>query len=289
MTPTPAGTARPRPGGVRPRARSPAPSRSGAKRPGEELLPRWRPDPAGAARPRPGPPRSGPCTGPPRCEAVRHRSRSAGSAPVPARRGPPPSPPFCGGSCAGPLRREAARVGFVGKSVCRWPVAAGHAFVVDAVRAVLAPFCAELAVPERPTLLRTAAMWHLSSTVTGVLRELSTSALELALALHPTPAVCGTPTAQARTPGRSGRTRSACVTRSRTASTPRSPPPARPAIGVPIRSDASAPASSPRSEWTEPRARRRRTSRTSPRTWASPPPASRKTKTPSRAPSGGSP
>ncbi|MFC8723146.1 isochorismate synthase [Kitasatospora sp. NPDC057198] len=73
-----------------------------------------------------------------------------------------------------------------------------HAFVVDAVRAALAPFCAELAVPARPVLLRTAAMWHLSSTVTGVLREPATSALELALALHPTPAVCGTPTAQAR-------------------------------------------------------------------------------------------
>ncbi|RAJ45582.1 isochorismate synthase [Kitasatospora sp. SolWspMP-SS2h] len=75
---------------------------------------------------------------------------------------------------------------------------AEHAFVVDAVRAALAPFCTELVAPERPSLLRTAAMWHLSSTVTGVLREPATSALELALALHPTPAVCGTPTAHAR-------------------------------------------------------------------------------------------
>ncbi len=75
---------------------------------------------------------------------------------------------------------------------------AEHAFVADAVRAALAPYCAELIVPERPTLLRTAAMWHLSSTVTGILREPSTTALELALALHPTPAVCGTPTDRAR-------------------------------------------------------------------------------------------
>ncbi|GLW55581.1 isochorismate synthase [Kitasatospora phosalacinea] len=75
---------------------------------------------------------------------------------------------------------------------------AEHAFVVDAVRAALASFCTGLTAPERPTLLRTATMWHLSSTVTGTLREPATSALELALALHPTPAVCGTPTAQAR-------------------------------------------------------------------------------------------
>ncbi|MGW4383867.1 isochorismate synthase [Kitasatospora sp. NPDC004531] len=75
---------------------------------------------------------------------------------------------------------------------------AEHAFVVDAVREALAPYCAELVAPARPTLLRTAAMWHLSSTVTGLLREPSTSALELALALHPTPAVCGTPTGPAR-------------------------------------------------------------------------------------------
>ncbi|MFJ5228707.1 isochorismate synthase [Kitasatospora sp. NPDC088391] len=73
-----------------------------------------------------------------------------------------------------------------------------HAFVVDAVRSALAPHCTDLAVPVRPTLLRTAAMWHLSSTVTGVLRDPATSALDLALALHPTPAVCGTPTALAR-------------------------------------------------------------------------------------------
>ncbi len=76
-----------------------------------------------------------------------------------------------------------------------------HAVVVDAVRAALAPYCASLHVPERPTLVRTAAMWHLSTTVTGELAERdgrAASALELACALHPTPAVCGTPTALAR-------------------------------------------------------------------------------------------
>ncbi|MEV6166715.1 isochorismate synthase [Streptomyces sp. NPDC051954] len=73
-----------------------------------------------------------------------------------------------------------------------------HAVVVAAVREALAPFCTRLEVPERPTLVRTAAMWHLSTTVTGELAETDTTALDLALALHPTPAVCGTPTDVAR-------------------------------------------------------------------------------------------
>lgn len=48
---------------------------------------------------------------------------------------------------------------------------AEHAFVVDAVRRALAPHCTHLVAPERPSLLRTAAMWHLSTTVTGTLRD----------------------------------------------------------------------------------------------------------------------
>ncbi|MDQ0982835.1 isochorismate synthase DhbC [Streptomyces sp. V2I9] len=73
-----------------------------------------------------------------------------------------------------------------------------HAVVVDAVHQALAPHCAELTVPARPTLIRTATMWHLSTTVTGTLASSDASALELACALHPTPAVCGTPTPTAR-------------------------------------------------------------------------------------------
>ncbi|MEU2084327.1 isochorismate synthase [Streptomyces albus] len=73
-----------------------------------------------------------------------------------------------------------------------------HAVVVEAVRAALEPFCSRLTVPPAPTLVRTAAMWHLSTTVTGELAAPAASALELAAALHPTPAVCGTPTATAR-------------------------------------------------------------------------------------------
>ncbi|MFF9896729.1 isochorismate synthase DhbC [Streptomyces longispororuber] len=73
-----------------------------------------------------------------------------------------------------------------------------HAVVVDAVHQALAPHCTDMTVPATPTLIRTAAMWHLSTTVTGTLTDPLTSALELACALHPTPAVCGTPTATAR-------------------------------------------------------------------------------------------
>ncbi|MFI6644985.1 isochorismate synthase DhbC [Streptomyces sp. NPDC050504] len=73
-----------------------------------------------------------------------------------------------------------------------------HAVVVDAVHQALAPHCSELTVPAKPTLIRTATMWHLSTTVTGTLASPATSALELACALHPTPAVCGTPTDLAR-------------------------------------------------------------------------------------------
>ncbi|WP_346012298.1 isochorismate synthase DhbC [Streptomyces sp. SID3343] len=73
-----------------------------------------------------------------------------------------------------------------------------HAVVVAAVRDALAPYCDTLEIPEQPTLVCTAAMWHLSTTVTGTLGEHRPSALELACALHPTPAVCGTPTTLAR-------------------------------------------------------------------------------------------
>lgn len=73
-----------------------------------------------------------------------------------------------------------------------------HALVVEAVAEALRPFCSELSVPAGPSLVSTPTMWHLSTEVTGVLADPSTSSLELALALHPTPAVCGYPTATAR-------------------------------------------------------------------------------------------
>ena len=73
-----------------------------------------------------------------------------------------------------------------------------HAVVAEFVAETLRPFCRRLEVPSGPSLVRTATMWHLSTRVTGELRDPEVSALELACALHPTPAVCGTPTGVAR-------------------------------------------------------------------------------------------
>lgn len=73
-----------------------------------------------------------------------------------------------------------------------------HAVVVQAVGSALAPFCTDMDVPRSPTLVRTATMWHLSTTATGTVRDAATTSLDLAMALHPTPAVCGTPTETAR-------------------------------------------------------------------------------------------
>jgi isochorismate synthase len=69
-----------------------------------------------------------------------------------------------------------------------------HQLVVDAVREALHPLCAELEVAPEPKLNKTAAVWHLYTPIHGRLREKSTTALDLAVKLHPTPAVGGVPT-----------------------------------------------------------------------------------------------
>lgn len=72
-----------------------------------------------------------------------------------------------------------------------------HRLVVEEIERLLHPLCQELWVPEQPSLMSTAAMWHLSTLIQGQLRQPSVTALELATLLHPTPAVCGVPTSQA--------------------------------------------------------------------------------------------
>jgi len=69
-----------------------------------------------------------------------------------------------------------------------------HAFVIDWIRQVLTPVCAELTIPDGPRLINTHEVWHLATPITARLRDPATTALDLALLLHPTPAVCGTPT-----------------------------------------------------------------------------------------------
>ncbi|PVZ14662.1 isochorismate synthase [Actinomycetospora cinnamomea] len=73
-----------------------------------------------------------------------------------------------------------------------------HALVVERVAERLAPFCTSLDVPEAPSLTHTPALWHLATRIEGRLRDPAPTSLELAEALHPTPAVCGEPTRAAR-------------------------------------------------------------------------------------------
>ena len=68
-----------------------------------------------------------------------------------------------------------------------------HATVVEAVADSLSPHCTELRVDTEPHLVATATVWHLATAVSGRLRPSAPSSLALAAALHPTPAVCGTP------------------------------------------------------------------------------------------------
>ncbi|MEZ0366936.1 isochorismate synthase MenF [Mycobacterium sp. pUA109] len=69
-----------------------------------------------------------------------------------------------------------------------------HQLVIDTMRDALRPLCTDLQIAATPELSHTAALWHLSTPITGLLRDTATTALDLALALHPTPAVGGVPT-----------------------------------------------------------------------------------------------
>ncbi len=73
-----------------------------------------------------------------------------------------------------------------------------HEYAVASVAAALAPFCSSTNVPDAPFVLPLPNVLHLASDVTGVLRHPQPSSLALAAALHPSAAVCGTPTAAAR-------------------------------------------------------------------------------------------
>jgi menaquinone-specific isochorismate synthase len=67
-----------------------------------------------------------------------------------------------------------------------------HAYAVTSVRDALAPLCAELDIPSRPSLLKLPNVHHLGTSVRGTLAR-DRSVLSLAGALHPPAAVCGTP------------------------------------------------------------------------------------------------
>jgi menaquinone-specific isochorismate synthase len=68
-----------------------------------------------------------------------------------------------------------------------------HRYSVESVQQLLRPLCAQLTVDDGPFLLQMADYQHLATLVTGVL-DRDASALALAASLHPTAAICGTPT-----------------------------------------------------------------------------------------------
>ncbi|WP_292769472.1 isochorismate synthase [Microbacterium sp. UBA3486] len=72
-----------------------------------------------------------------------------------------------------------------------------HAVLVSALAERLRPFAPTLAVPAEPVIVETPRLWHLGTPIEGELLPGAT-VLEVAAAVHPTPAVCGTPTAAAR-------------------------------------------------------------------------------------------
>ena len=72
-----------------------------------------------------------------------------------------------------------------------------HELAVESVAAALVPFCSGMNVPDAPYVLELPNVLHLASDVTAVAHG-DVSALRLAAELHPSAAVCGTPTATAR-------------------------------------------------------------------------------------------
>lgn len=74
---------------------------------------------------------------------------------------------------------------------------AEHAFVVDAIRAALAPLCEAIEIPGAPHVRTLAHVHHLATPIAATLRD-HAHLLDLAARLHPTPALCGSPTGAAR-------------------------------------------------------------------------------------------
>jgi isochorismate synthase len=72
-----------------------------------------------------------------------------------------------------------------------------HRLVAEAVADALAPFCTKLVVDSEASVTSTATLWHLHTAIKGTLKPDAPDALTIAAALHPTPAVCGTPQAAA--------------------------------------------------------------------------------------------
>jgi len=75
-----------------------------------------------------------------------------------------------------------------------------HEYAVKSVADSLAPFCSSTNVPESPFVLHLSNVMHLATDVTGVLNDSTKQAdiFTLIENLHPSAAVCGTPTEDAK-------------------------------------------------------------------------------------------
>lgn len=72
-----------------------------------------------------------------------------------------------------------------------------HEFAVSSVATSLALHCTDMNVPTNPRVLRLSNVVHLATDISGTLVD-SAPALVLAGSLHPTAAICGTPTGRAK-------------------------------------------------------------------------------------------
>jgi menaquinone-specific isochorismate synthase len=72
-----------------------------------------------------------------------------------------------------------------------------HEYAVRSVARALVPFCSGMNVPDAPYVLQLPNVLHLATDITAV-ADKGVASLALAAALHPTAAVCGTPTESAR-------------------------------------------------------------------------------------------
>ena len=74
-----------------------------------------------------------------------------------------------------------------------------HVYAVRSVAESLAPFCSSTNVPDSPFVLHLANVMHLATDVTGAIAETSQhiDTFSILEKLHPSAAVCGTPTAKA--------------------------------------------------------------------------------------------
>ncbi|MGM7636978.1 isochorismate synthase [Bacillus sp. Hm123] len=71
-----------------------------------------------------------------------------------------------------------------------------HKIVVDYICEKLHPYLSEVKFNKKPVILYTDTMMHLSTIIKGKIKNDTTTALDLAELLHPTPAICGAPQKQ---------------------------------------------------------------------------------------------